>query len=62
MGMYKNFIIGVEELVWDAMEKGFTDQDSIYAYVYMHEPRASRDTVNDILSAIHEDDAQLVMG
>lgn len=55
MGMYKNFIIGVEELVWAAMEKGFTDEDSVYAYVYMYEARASRETVNEILRAIHED-------
>lgn len=55
MGMYKNFIIGVEELVWTAMEKGFTDEDSVYAYVYMYEPRASREIVNNILHAIHED-------
>lgn len=55
MGVYKNFILGVEELIWTAMEKGFNDQNSIYAYVYMHEPRASRDTVNNILSAIYED-------
>lgn len=57
MGMYKNFIISVEELVWAAMEKGFSDEDSVYAYVYMYEPRAGRETVNDILRAIHEDDA-----
>ncbi len=55
MGMYKNFIIGVEELVWAAMEKGFNDED--YAYVYMYEARADRETVNEILRAIHEDDA-----
>ena len=50
MGMYKNFIMGVEELVWDAMENGLTDEDSIYAYVFMHEKRASRHTVASILS------------
>lgn len=62
MGMYKNFILGVEELVWAAMEKGFTDKDSIYSYVYMYEPRVNRKTVNDILRAIHEDDAEMMAG
>lgn len=62
MGMYKNFILGVEELVWAAMEKGFTDKDSIYSYVYMYEPRATSKTVNDILRAINEDDAEMMAG
>ena len=54
MGMYKNFLIGVTELVWSAMEKGFTDEDGIYAYVYMYEPRVSRETVSHILKSISE--------
>jgi hypothetical protein len=53
MGAYKNFLIGVEELVWEAREKGFTDADSIYAYVYMYEARVSRDTVNSILEQMN---------
>lgn len=49
MGAYKNFLIGVEELIYTAMEKGFTDVDGIYAYVYMYEPLADRQTVQYIL-------------
>ena len=36
MGAYKDFLIGVEELVWSALEKGMTDEENIYSYVYMH--------------------------
>lgn len=49
MGAYKDFLLGVEELVWTALEKGATDADSVYAYVYMYEPRADRQTVQYIL-------------
>lgn len=49
MGAYKDFLLGVEELIYTAMEKGFTDIDGIYAYVYMYEPKADRQTVQYIL-------------
>lgn len=49
MSAYKDFLIGVEELIYTAMEKGFTDVDGIYAYVYMYEPKADRQTVQYIL-------------
>lgn len=49
MGAYKDFLLGVEELVWTALEKGATDADSVYAYVYMYEPKADRQTVQHIL-------------
>ena len=49
MGAYKDFLIGVEELVWTALEKGMTDADSIYAYVFMYEPLADERTVDCIL-------------
>lgn len=52
MGAYKDFLIGVEELIYTAMEKGFNDTDGIYAYVYMYEPRADRQTVRNILDDI----------
>ena len=54
MGVYKNFVMGVEELIWSAMENGLTDEDLIYAYVFMHEKRASRNTVASILAKIGE--------
>lgn len=60
MGKYKDFLIGVEELVWTAMEKGLTDVDGIYAYVYMYEPLADRFTVEAILDELHRmDEMQL---
>lgn len=60
MGKYKDFLIGVEELVFTAMEKGFTDVDGIYAYVYMYEPLADRETVEAILDELHRmDEMQL---
>jgi hypothetical protein len=49
MSAYKDFLIGVEELIYTALEKGATDVDSVYAYVYMYEPRADRQTVQYIL-------------
>lgn len=49
MSAYKDFLLGVEELVWTALEKGATDADSVYAYVYMYEPKADRQTVQYIL-------------
>jgi hypothetical protein len=49
MSAYKDFLIGVEELVYTAMEKGFTDTDGIYAYVYMYEPRVDMFTVKAVL-------------
>jgi len=54
MGMYKNWIIGIEELVWDAIENGFTSESEVYAYVFMHDSRVSKDTVSHILKGIHE--------
>jgi hypothetical protein len=49
MGAYKDFLLGVEELVWTALEKGATDAETVYAYVYMYEPKADRQTVQYIL-------------
>lgn len=60
MAKMKDFLIGVEELVFTAMEKGFTDVDGIYAYVYMYEPLADRFTVEVILDELHRmDEIQL---
>jgi hypothetical protein len=49
MSAYKDFLLGVEELIYTALEKGATDVDSVYAYVYMYESRADRQTVQYIL-------------
>lgn len=49
MGAVKDFLIGLEELVYTALEKGITDTDGIYAYVYTYERLADRQTVEYIL-------------
>lgn len=60
MAKMKDFLIGVEELIFTAMEKGLTDVDGIYAYVYMYEPLADRETVEAILDELHRmDEMQL---
>lgn len=52
MAKVKDFLIGVEELVWSALEKGMTDEENIYSYVYMHEQRVDRDTVKYMLDSM----------
>lgn len=60
MAKMKDFLIGVEELVWTALERGFTDTDGIYAYVHMYEPNADLATVEAILDELHRmDEMQL---
>ena len=60
MGAYKDFLIGLEELVYTALESGARDVDSVYAYVYMYESRADRETVEAILEDMRiNDDMQL---
>lgn len=60
MAKVKDFLIGVEGLVWTALEKGATDIDSAYAYVNMYEPRVDRETVRYILDELHRmDEMQL---
>ena len=56
MGAYKDFLIGVEELVWTALEKGMTDEENVYAYVYMYEKRADRYTVKNMLDSMVNSD------
>jgi hypothetical protein len=60
MAKVKDFLIGVEELVWTALEGGLTDLYAIHAYVHMHEPNADISTVSAILDDISiNDDFQL---
>lgn len=60
MAKVKDFLIGVEELIWTALESGASNLDSVYAYVYMYEPRADRVTVELILDELRRmDDLQL---
>jgi len=52
MARIKDFLIGVEELVYEAMEFGFTDTEGVYAYVYMYEPRVDKHTIEAILESM----------
>jgi hypothetical protein len=56
MSAYKDFLIGVEELVWSALEKGMTDEENIYSYVYMHDKRVDRYTVKNLLDSMLNSD------
>jgi hypothetical protein len=49
MSAYKDFLIGVEELVWTAREKGLSGADAVYAYVKTFEPKVDRYTIEAIL-------------
>ena len=50
MGRYKDFLIGVQELIWTAVELGARDADSVYVYVYMYEPLATSEMVEEMLA------------
>lgn len=56
MSAYKDFLIGVEELVWSALEKGMTDEENIYSYVYMHDKRVDRYIVKNLLDSMLNSD------
>jgi hypothetical protein len=49
MGAYKDLLIGVQELIWTAVEIGARDADTVYAYVIMYEPKATYDLVENML-------------
>lgn len=53
MGAYKNWLIGIEELVWEAIEHGFSSEAEVYAYV-SSSASVSWETVVHILASIHE--------
>lgn len=55
MARMKDFIMDIQELVWNAVEFGMRDEDTIYAYVYMKEPRAIRSDVRAVLEKIHRE-------
>lgn len=50
MSAYKDFLIGVEELIYEALERGASNAETVYAYVHMYEPRVDRYTVENILA------------
>ena len=55
MARMKDFIMDIQELVWNAVEFGMRDEDTIYAYVYMKEPRAIRSDVRAVLEEINRE-------
>jgi hypothetical protein len=55
MARMKDFIMDIQELVWTAVERGMRDEATIYAYVYMHEPRAIRSDVRAVLEEINHE-------
>lgn len=52
MAMMKDFLMTVEELIYDALELGFRTDEEIYSYVYMYENRVDFVTVKDFLKNI----------
>ena len=52
MGRMKDLLIGIQELAWTAYELGARDEDTIYAYVYQYEPRATEEMVKAIAKEI----------
>lgn len=56
MGAVKDFMIGVQELIYTALKNGVTDPDSVYNYVRYYEPRCDRATVEAIMIDMLRDD------
>jgi hypothetical protein len=52
MAMMKDYLMQIEERVYDALELGFAGVEDIYAYVYMYEKVADVKTVDSILETI----------
>ena len=55
MARMKDFIMDIQELVWNAVERGMRDEATIYAYVYMYEPRAIHSDVRAVLEEINRE-------
>ena len=55
MSAYKNFLIGVEELVYTALEKhGPCTEEVVIDYVQKYEPRVGKDLIKNILDQIQD--------
>lgn len=52
MAMMKDYLMQIEERVYDALELGFAGVEDIYAYVYMYEKAVDVKTVDSILETI----------
>lgn len=55
MAMMKDYLMTLEELVWEAIEIGFQTDEEIYSYVYMSDRRADAETVKEITRKIYLD-------
>lgn len=55
MSATKDYLMTVENLIWEAIELGFKTEDEIYAYVFMYEDRINLDTVKILLEEIMVD-------
>jgi hypothetical protein len=55
MARMKDFIMDIQELVYNAVELGMRDEATIYAYVYMKEPRAIFSDVRAVLEEINRE-------
>lgn len=62
MGAYKDFLIGVEELVFECLERGMDDPDKVYSYVKRYESRVDRQTVKEIVESYHVGDERELWG
>lgn len=56
MARVKQYLMEMEELCWEAMERGFTNVDDVYAYVNTYMANASYEWVKQILENIHRND------
>jgi len=50
MSAYKDFLIGVEELIYEAMERGAKTPAEVYAYVKTYEPHADIFLIENIIA------------
>lgn len=55
MSAYKDMLIGIQELVWSAVEMGMRDEHTIFQFVQLNEPRASLREVHEVLEEIHRE-------
>lgn len=50
MSAYKDFLIGVEELIYEAMERGASTPQEVYSYVKIYEPHADIYLIENIIA------------
>ena len=50
MSAYKDFLIGVEELIYEAMERGASTPQEVYSYVKIYEHHADLYLIENIIA------------